>query len=144
MQLFHKILIALFVICFISMGYIVWRRSISGEGMQENCIFCKIIAHQIPATIIAENNDVIVIKDIHPKAPTHLLIIPKKHIQDIQSFTTADRALGQSMLAMAQQLSKAHDNQHFRLVVNSGKDAGQKVFHVHMHYLAGEIHHDDV
>ena len=107
-----------------------------------DCIFCKIIARQITTIPVAENNDVIVIKDISPKAPTHLLIIPKKHIQDIQNFAAADLPLAQSMFAMAQELSKTNGNQDFRLVVNSGKNAGQKVFHLHMHYLAGETHTD--
>lgn len=103
---------------------------------ETNCIFCKIIARQIPSTIVAENDEIIVIKDINPKAPIHNLIIPKKHIPDIQSFTPEDMPLSQSMIAMAQELHKK-DKQDFRFVVNSGKNAGQVVFHVHMHYLSG-------
>lgn len=107
---------------------------------ENNCIFCKIIARQIPSTIVAENDDIIVIKDINPKAPIHNLIIPKKHIPDIQSFTPEDMHLSQSMIAMAQELHQK-DKQDFRLVVNSGKNAGQVVFHVHMHYLSGGTLH---
>jgi histidine triad (HIT) family protein len=139
-QIIILITVALVGLC----GYFLLKNREKAQMMSPDCIFCKIITHQIPAAIIAENGDVIVIKDIHPKAPTHLLIIPKKHIQDIQNLAAADLSLSQSMIAMAQELSKANNNQDFRLVVNSGKNAGQKVFHLHMHYLAGEIQHDDV
>lgn len=104
----------------------------------ENCIFCKIIERQVPSAIIAESDDVIVIKDIAPKAPIHYLIIPKKHIKDIQSFERADCCSGSKMILMAQQLSKGlPGNGDFRFIVNSGPKAGQRVFHVHAHFIAG-------
>jgi histidine triad (HIT) family protein len=99
-----------------------------------DCIFCKIIAKQIPSSIIAETDDIIVIKDIAPKAPVHYLILPKKHIQDIQSLERMDCCLMSRMMRMAQQLSKKTGD--FRVLINSGKNAGQKVFHLHMHFLA--------
>lgn len=102
-----------------------------------DCIFCKIIARHIPATIVAENDDMIVINDIAPKAPIHYLLIPKKHLQDIQAFEQDDLVLGAKIYAMAQQLSR-EKKCDFRLMVNSGKMAGQKVFHMHAHFLAGK------
>jgi histidine triad (HIT) family protein len=112
----------------------------------ENCIFCKIATRQIPATFIAENDDIFVIKDIHPKAPIHYLIIPKKHVVDVQSLTSDELSLMSKMAAMAQQLSlhtstslSMSDKEDFRLVINSGHAAGQRVFHLHMHYLAGGL-----
>lgn len=103
-----------------------------------DCIFCKIIARQILSTVIAENDDIIVIKDIHPKAPIHYLIMPKKHIKDIQSFERGDCCLGSKMLLMAQKLSQEiPEAADFKLVINSGYKAGQRVFHVHTHFLAG-------
>ncbi len=103
--------------------------------MNTSCIFCKIISKEIPADIIAETSDMIAIRDIHPKAPTHLLIIPKKHIVDIQSLTHEDLAIGSHVFAMAQQLAQGRA---FRLLMNNGQDVGQSVFHLHAHFLAGK------
>ena len=103
-----------------------------------NCIFCKIIAKKIPATVIKETDDIIVIKDIAPKTPIHYLIIPKKHITDLQSLEDADKALACNMLFMAHELSKdLPGSKAFRLVSNNGADSGQRVFHIHFHFLAG-------
>lgn len=104
-----------------------------------DCIFCKIISGQIPAEIIAQNDDILVIKDIVPKAPIHYLIIPKKHIRDVQSFGTGDCCIAGKMFKMAQKLSSEDERaRDFRLLINSGSQAGQCVFHVHMHFLAGK------
>lgn len=104
-----------------------------------NCIFCKIINKEIPAEIIAENDNVIVIKDIAPKAPLHLLIIPKKHITDISQLKPEDRDYAADLLLMATELSKTEKNaSSFRLVNNNGASVGQSVFHIHIHFLAGK------
>lgn len=101
-------------------------------------IFTKIINREIPAKIIAETEDIIVIEDIAPKAHIHLLIIPKKEIKDIQSFSDSDFHYAEKMFRMAQHLSRTIPGaDEFRIVVNSGHKAGQRVFHVHMHFLAG-------
>jgi len=103
------------------------------------CIFCKIIDKTIPATIVAENDGVIVIQDRAPKAPVHYLIIPKKHTQNIASMTADELPLAQEMFAMAQQLSKAlPGNGDFRFIINNGSGVGQSVFHLHGHFLAGK------
>ena len=107
--------------------------------MHQECIFCKIIAKQIPSTIIHEDNDLLVIKDIVPKATTHFLIIPKKHLKDLRDFTQSERDLAAHMLFIANDLSKKHlDGGDFRLMINNGYNAGQRVFHTHMHFLAGK------
>ncbi len=107
--------------------------------MVSKCIFCAIIAGQTPSTKVVENENILVIKDISPKAPIHYLIIPKKHIADIQSFDPEDTLLAGQMIMMAHELAKKlPEPGAFRLVVNSGADAGQCVFHVHMHFLAGK------
>ena len=102
-------------------------------------IFTKIINRDIPAKIVDETEDIIVIEDIAPKAPIHLLIIPKKEIKDIQSFGNDDFHYAEKMFRMAKKLSRSIPGaSHFRLVINSGAGAGQQVFHVHMHFLAGQ------
>ena len=106
----------------------------------QDCIFCKIIAKEIPSNFIKETDDLIVVKDIAPKAPIHYLIVPKKHIKDIQEMSSDDMHLTSSMFKIAQELSsELKDDGHFRLMVNSGFNAGQRVFHLHMHFLAGTI-----
>ena len=107
--------------------------------LSKSCIFCKIIVKEIPATIIAESDDILVIKDINPKAPIHYLIIPKKHITDITELHADDRGLAGDMLLMAKELSKSlSGSKAFKLLVNNGADAGQCVFHLHFHFLAGK------
>lgn len=103
-----------------------------------NCIFCKIISKQIPSKIIQQTDDILVIEDIAPKAPLHYLIIPKQHITDIQSLSDTDAKLAGKLLMMARNLSKELDDIDFKLVVNSGPQAGQHVMHLHFHFLAGE------
>lgn len=102
-----------------------------------DCIFCKIIARELPSSIVAETDNLLVIKDIHPKASIHHLIITKKHIVDVQSIQQQDMSLINDMFTMAQQLSKQLQTD-FRIVINSGYNAGQRVFHLHMHFLAGK------
>lgn len=105
-----------------------------------DCIFCKIISGQIQSKKILENDDIIVINDIAPKATVHLLIIPKKHIQDIQSLGEHDSKIAERIFNAAKELSKSVPNaSDFKFVINSGKGAGQKVFHLHAHFLAGKI-----
>jgi len=101
----------------------------------QDCIFCKIIAKQVPAHLVAENDDVIVINDINPKADVHYLIIPKKHTKDLQSLPAAELKTMAAVMGMAQQLPHSA----YKLVMNNGYAAGQRVFHIHMHYLSGAV-----
>ena len=105
----------------------------------DDCVFCKIIAREIPADIVAEDEDVIVINDRAPKAPVHQLIIPKKHIHDLRRLEHADAALIGKVALMAKKLAeKLSGSGSFRLVINNGADAGQSVFHLHFHFLSGK------
>lgn len=105
---------------------------------KEQCIFCSIISQKIPAPIIAQNDDVFVIKDINPRAPTHYLLITKKHISSLNTLESTDMHLTQSLFSMAQELAQTMPNQSCRLIINNGKTSGQSVFHLHMHFLSGK------
>lgn len=113
-----------------------------------NCIFCKIIAKQIPADVVYEDDSVLAFKDINPAAPVHLLVIPKKHVASLSDCTAADAALLGKMLALAPQLAVEHgiavktdpEGEHsggFKTLINSGPDGGQEVYHLHLHVYGG-------
>ena len=106
---------------------------------QDNCIFCKIIAKEIPAQIVYENEHVLAFDDLNPQAPCHVLVIPKKHITSGNDMTPEDReCLGAMLLAgskVAQIKGIADDG--YRFVMNTGQDGGQSVYHIHLHVLGG-------
>ncbi|HHJ52127.1 MAG TPA: histidine triad nucleotide-binding protein [Caldithrix abyssi] len=105
----------------------------------EDCVFCQVLAKKLPGKIEYEDDDLAVIWDINPQAPTHLLVIPKKHIAKISEVADDDSDLLCKMMVVAKQVAKKlHlDEQGFRLVINEGRDAGQTIFHLHMHMLSG-------
>lgn len=101
-------------------------------------IFSKIISGELPAEKVFENERILVIKDIHPRAPIHLLIMPKKEIPDFQSLQTEDLPLFGEMIQVAQKLAIEHRLlQGYRIVVNNGPLAGQTVSHLHLHLIGG-------
>jgi histidine triad (HIT) family protein len=104
----------------------------------ENCLFCKIVRNEIPSTKVYEDDKVLAFNDIDPKAPTHILIIPKKHIASVAALEDEDCELAAHIIRTARQLAAAKglDN-GFRLVVNTGRDGGQTVNHLHFHLLGG-------
>lgn len=106
----------------------------------EPSIFTRIIDREIPADIVFEDDRLIAIKDINPQAPVHLLVIPKtSHYANVGELAEADPALLSEMIARARSLAAEHADGDFRLVFNSGESAGQTVFHVHAHVLAGGL-----
>lgn len=104
-----------------------------------DCIFCRIAAGQIPATMLYDDGEVLAFRDINPEAPVHLLIVPRRHISTLNDLNEADAALiGRLYLAgkqVAAELGVAERG--YRTVINCNRDAGQIVFHIHMHLLAG-------
>ena len=104
-----------------------------------DCIFCRIIADQIPGDIIYQDKELVAFRDIHPVAPTHVLIVPKKHIPDLIHLSEADLPIITRMVKAANQLAKQEgiSQSGYRLVINCGTDAGQVVPHLHMHLLGG-------
>jgi len=108
--------------------------------MNENdCLFCKIVAGEIPAEIIFESETVIAFRDINPKAPTHVLMIPKRHIATINELADADKdAVGELFLVAAKiAADEGHADDGYRVVMNCNAAAGQTVFHIHLHLLGG-------
>ena len=102
-----------------------------------NNIFLKIINKEIPADIIYEDDISIAFNDISPQAPTHILVIPKKEIQKISEADENDKELLGHLLLVAKKITEENNIKDFRLVVNNGAEAGQTVFHLHIHILAG-------
>ena len=104
-----------------------------------DCVFCRIIARESAADVVYEDDAVLAFKDIYPKAPVHLLIVPKRHIASLVDATEADAdLLGHCVLA-ARRLAAAtgYTEKGFRLGVNTGPEGGQAVYHVHFHFTAG-------
>lgn len=105
---------------------------------EANCIFCKIIAGEIPATLVHEGEHHVAFRDINPQAPTHVLVIPKIHRSDITQYDDA-KELGEVFKAAAIVAEKEGLTGGFRLVVNTGNDGGQTVHHLHVHVFGGRM-----
>ncbi|MCL0057444.1 histidine triad nucleotide-binding protein [Dehalococcoidales bacterium] len=107
--------------------------------MNANCIFCQIVAGKIPSQILYQDEKVIAFRDIAPQAPTHLLIIPKRHIPSLAHLSQAESPLIGHMVNIANQLAKKEGiaESGYRLTINCGKQGGQLVPHLHIHLLGG-------
>lgn len=104
-----------------------------------DCIFCKIINKEIPATIVYEDDKILAFEDINPQAPHHVLVIPREHIPTTNDLTPENSSLIGDMAYRAAQIAKERslDQEGYRLVMNCQENAGQSVFHIHMHMLGG-------
>lgn len=109
--------------------------------MSDNCLFCKIVSGQIPATKLYEDDDILAFADISPQAPTHFLVIPKRHLSGPGAATLADEALLGKVMRAGADIAKGRGIEQFRMVINNGAEAGQTVFHLHLHVLGGRAMH---
>ncbi|MEY4135911.1 MAG: hypothetical protein RL205_39 [Actinomycetota bacterium] len=102
-----------------------------------DCLFCRIVAGEIPADIVLRTDDFVAFRDIAPQAPVHVLVIPAAHHANAGELAQADPLLAGRLMATAQEVAAAEGLDDYRLVFNTGADAGQSVFHVHGHVLGG-------
>jgi len=105
----------------------------------KDCLFCRIVRKEIPAAVIYEDEQVVVFNDINPQAPLHALVIPKRHIATLNDVTPDDASIVGEMIRRAAGIAreKGYGDRGFRTVFNTNADAGQTVFHIHLHVLAG-------
>ena len=106
---------------------------------EENCLFCKIIAGQIPADFVHQDERCVVIRDINPQAPIHVLVIPREHIESLDEVSQREESLMGHLLRVGARVAndEGQAEASYRTVINTGAGAGQSVFHLHVHVLAG-------
>lgn len=111
-----------------------------------DCIFCKIVNGEIPCAKIYENDNILAFDDIHPMAPVHVIIIPKKHFSTLLDISDADNAIVTDLISAAQKIAKIKGiaDKGFRTVINCNAEGGQVVFHLHMHVLGGRQLQDEL
>jgi len=104
-----------------------------------DCIFCKIVAGEIPSTVVLDRGEVFAFRDVNPQAPVHILLVPRRHVRDVTELSTADGAVLAELVSAANELARSEgiSTSGYRLVFNVGPDAGQTVFHLHLHLLGG-------
>ncbi len=104
-----------------------------------DCLFCRIIKREIPASIVYEDDRVLAFNDINPQAPTHVLVVPKRHIESLNELASADDAIVGEVVRRAAAIAKERGISAggYRTVFNTNRDAGQTVFHIHLHVLGG-------
>jgi histidine triad (HIT) family protein len=102
-----------------------------------DCLFCRIVAGQIPATIVVESETTLAFRDVAPVAPVHVLVVPKAHHRDLATLAAADSTLAADVLTTLGEVARVERLDHYRVVFNTGERAGQSVFHVHGHVIGG-------
>ena len=107
--------------------------------MKDDCLFCKIIKGEIPSTKVYEDESVIAFKDLNPQAPVHILVVPKKHYENVLDVEENDNIISKIYLAINKiAKQEGFEKTGFRVINNCGKDAGQTVMHMHFHVIAGK------
>ena len=109
----------------------------------QNCTFCKIIERQAPARFVYEDETAVAIEDLHPQAPVHLLVMPRKHVESLGAARGDDESLIGQLHGIAARLARERglESRGYRTVINNGAGAGQSVFHLHVHVLGGRVFH---
>ena len=102
-----------------------------------DCLFCKVVAGEIPAEVVHEGERVLAFRDINPQAPTHVLVVPREHHRDVAALAEADPQTLAELARTAERIARDEGHDSFRLVFNTGEGSGQSVFHVHGHVLGG-------
>lgn len=104
-----------------------------------DCLFCKMVAREIQPDVVLENDDVLAFRDINPQAPTHILVVPKRHISTINDLTPGDAELVGRLYLAAQEIARQEglSERGYRTLINCNAEAGQTVFHIHLHLLGG-------
>lgn len=105
--------------------------------MSDDCLFCKIVAGEIDAARVHEDDHVVAFKDIQPKAPTHVLVVPRTHVVDWSDAAATDPQIGARLFTGVADVVAELGLDHYRVVANKGEKAGQSVFHLHLHVLGG-------
>jgi len=108
--------------------------------MSNECLFCKIISGEIKGTIVFRDEQTTAFRDINPAGPTHILVVPNRHIESVNALESEDEPLLGHLISVAGQLAKSEgiDQSGYRLIVNTGADGGQTVFHLHVHLIGGQ------
>ena len=101
------------------------------------CVFCQIVAGKLPATKVHETDDVVAFRDLHPQAPTHVLVIPKRHVAGLSSLEPEHAEVAGKVLLAVGEVARALGLTDYRVAINNGAGAGQTVFHLHLHLLGG-------
>jgi len=112
--------------------------TVAGEP-QADCLFCKIVAGEVPATVVRETERTVAFRAINPQAPTHVLVIPKAHHADAAALAAADPSLAADLLQEAGEVAREDGVGSYRIVLNTGSGAGQTVFHAHAHVLGVDV-----
>jgi histidine triad (HIT) family protein len=109
--------------------------------MSDDCLFCKIAKGEIKSDVVYEDDEILAFKDINPKAPVHILFIPKKHIPTLNDVSEGDAGLLGKIVLKAREVAKEHGvaDEGYRVILNCNRNAGQEVFHIHVHLLGGRV-----
>ncbi len=103
----------------------------------DDCLFCRIVSGEIPADVVASSEVAVAFRDVNPQAPLHVLVVPRTHVADAAALAGAEPATVAALVALAHQVTTEAGHDSYRLVLNTGAEAGQTVFHAHLHVLAG-------